>query len=72
MNEIVEKVGGWGIAIIGIIALVLIFFVGFTYLTMIAWNILMPVVFHLPKITFWQAWAVTFLLNIGRTINFKK
>ena len=35
--------------------LILVAIVGFSYLTMVLWNALLPVIFHLPVITFWQA-----------------
>ena len=34
--------------------LVLVAFVGFGFVTMWLWNYLMPMIFHLPEITFWQ------------------
>ena len=36
------------------IPLVLVAFVGFGFITMHLWNSLMPVIFHLPEVTFWQ------------------
>lgn len=32
--------------------------------TMWAWNILMPAIFNLPVVTFWQAWAVNILAGL--------
>lgn len=37
------------------VPLILIAIVAFSYLTMVLWNTLLPVIFHLPVITFWQA-----------------
>ena len=34
--------------------LILVAFAGFGYATMWLWNVLMPLIFHLPVITFWQ------------------
>jgi hypothetical protein len=36
------------------IPLILAAFVAFGYVTMWLWNYLMPMIFHLPEITFWQ------------------
>lgn len=30
----------------------------------ILWNWLMPLLFHLPTLTFWQAWGIIALLSI--------
>ena len=35
--------------------LILVAIVAFSYLTMLLWNMLLPVILHLPVITFWQA-----------------
>jgi hypothetical protein len=32
--------------------------------TLILWNWLMPTIFSLPKITFWQAWGLNWLVSI--------
>jgi len=36
----------------------------FGYFVQILWNWLMPVIFSLPKITFWQAWGLLILCHI--------
>jgi len=36
------------------IPLIILAFVAFGFFTMYLWNWLMPVVFHLPELTFWQ------------------
>ena len=36
------------------IPLIVVAFIGFGFFTMYLWNWLMPVLFHLPEITFWQ------------------
>ena len=36
------------------VPLILLAFVGFGFITMWLWNWLMPALFHLPEITFWQ------------------
>lgn len=33
-------------------------------ITMWAWNIFVPAIFHLGTITFWQAWAVNILAGL--------
>lgn len=45
-----------------IIAIILAFIFG--YFVMILWNWLMPVIFGLAKITFWQAWGLILLAHI--------
>ncbi len=52
-----EKVIAVAAVFIGIIIL-------FTLPTMLLWNWLMPVIFHLPTITFWQAMGVDALCGI--------
>jgi len=37
------------------VPLILIAFIAFGFITMWLWNSLMPVLFHLPEITFWQS-----------------
>ncbi len=36
------------------IPLIVVAFIGFGFFTMHLWNWLMPMLFHLPEITFWQ------------------
>jgi len=36
----------------------------FSYVTMLLWNALLPVIFHLPVITFWQAVGVLVLSRL--------
>ena len=47
----------------GIILAVLFAFI-FGYFVMVLWNWLMPVIFGLAKITFWQAWGLLLLAHI--------
>ena len=54
-----------------VLGAVLIFFVTFlsvsalcALVTMWAWNILVPAIFHLGAINFWQAWAVNILAGL--------
>jgi hypothetical protein len=57
--------------IIGILILTVILF---GYPTMLLWNWLMPTIFNLPYITFWQACGINLLASIlfKPTINIKK
>ena len=32
--------------------------------TMVLWNLLMPIIFNLPTITFWQACGIQILINL--------
>jgi hypothetical protein len=59
------------LSIIGIMILVVILF---GYPTMLLWNWLMPTIFNLPYITFWQACGINLLASIlfKPTINIKK
>ena len=52
---------GWRLLFIPLIA-VAFFAVG--YVTMYLWNFLMPVIFHLPLITFWQAIGLLILSRL--------
>jgi membrane protein required for beta-lactamase induction len=51
-------------ALIGLIAIVIVLL---GYPLMLLWNWLMPIIFNLPEITFWQAIG----LNLLSTILFK-
>ncbi|MBN1696365.1 MAG: hypothetical protein JW881_02520 [Spirochaetales bacterium] len=46
--------------------LVIVFFLSFLFglLVMVLWNWLMPVIFGLPVITYWQAWGLVLLSHI--------
>jgi hypothetical protein len=57
--------------LIGILILTVILF---GYPTMLLWNWLMPTIFNLPYITFWQACGINLLASIlfKPTINIKK
>lgn len=46
------------------IPLILIAFVAFGFFTMHLWNWLMPVLFHLPEITFWQTIGLMILSRL--------
>lgn len=36
----------------------------FGWIVMVLWNWLMPEIFHLPEISFWQAWGLVILSHI--------
>jgi len=44
--------------------LILAALAAFSFLTMILWNALLPVIFHLPIITFWQAVGLLILSRL--------
>ena len=46
------------------IPLIVLAFVAFGFLTMHLWNWLMPVLFHLPEITFWQTIGLMILSRL--------
>jgi hypothetical protein len=46
------------------IPLVIAAFIGFGYFTMYLWNWLMPMLFHLPEITFWQTIGLMILSRL--------
>ena len=50
--------------VIGIILLAIIGVFAFGSIVMLLWNALMPVIFHLPVITFWQALGLLVLTKI--------
>ena len=76
-----NDVGGWEAAFIFTIAFVLVvgLIAGLSALSAAiicwAWNAFMPAVFKLPEITFWQAFALTFLIGSLKglfSVNLKK
>jgi hypothetical protein len=50
--------------IAGIIFLVIVGVTGFGIIVMLLWNALMPDIFHLPVISFWQALGLLLLAKI--------
>jgi hypothetical protein len=66
-NNILEQI----LTVIGLLILVVILF---GYPTLLLWNWLMPTIFNLPYITFWQACGLNLLASIlfKPTINIKK
>lgn len=59
------------LSIIGVLILAVILF---GYPTMLLWNWLMPTIFELPYITFWQACGINLLASIlfKPTVNIKQ
>ena len=66
-NNVLEYV----LTIIGLLILAVILF---GYPTLLLWNWLMPTIFNLPYITFWQACGLNLLASIlfKPTINIKQ
>jgi hypothetical protein len=66
MNRQFNRRGGrFSVAkIIGFIILAFIGIFAFGSIVMLLWNALMPVIFHLPLITFWQALGLLVLAKI--------
>lgn len=52
------------LAVIGAIAIICILALIFAFPTMALWNWLMPAIFGLTKITFWQALEINLLSSI--------
>jgi len=50
--------------VIGGLALAVLFAFLFGWLVMLLWNWLMPTIFSLPAITYWQAWGLVLLSHI--------
>jgi len=64
--------------IIGVILMIVLFCCMFGWVTMLLWNALMPVIFGLPVISFWQAVGLMILgsfifggakVTINKTVN---
>ena len=54
-------------SIIAIFLVLVIAFIAslvFAWPVMLLWNWLMPVIFGVTKVTFWQAWGLTFLTGL--------
>jgi hypothetical protein len=50
--------------------LILIALAGFSFITMLLWNSLLPEIVHLPQISFWQAVGLLILLRLLFGFNF--
>jgi fatty acid desaturase len=60
--------------ILFIIAILILIAPLFAWIVMLLWNWLMPIIFLLPKVTFWQSWGLIILsgLLFRSNINYKK
>jgi len=61
MGDLLDDVSGWGCVIL-VVLVVVVAFLGAWVMT-IAWNWLMPELFGLPEITFWQMVVLSFITN---------
>ena len=52
LASVVIIIGGFGLSVI------------FAFPVMLLWNWMMPEIFHLPRIGFWQAWGLMFLSSL--------
>jgi len=59
-----ETFGASIIAIFLVLGIAFIASLVFAWPVMLLWNWLMPVLFGLTKLTFWQAWGLTFLTGL--------
>jgi hypothetical protein len=50
--------------VVSVIVLAVVFAFLFGWLVMLLWNWLMPTIFRLPVITYWQAWGLVLLSHI--------
>jgi len=64
MENFQEKILKISFKIVGGILLVLLLALVFGYVIMLLWNWLMPVIFGLPVIGYWQAWGLLILAKI--------
>lgn len=54
-----------GVLVLGIVVTLIAGFSAlFGFIFMLSWNFVVPAVFHGPQLTFLQAWAAMFVLNI--------
>lgn len=59
-----ETFGASIIALFLVLAIAFIASLVFAWPVMLLWNWLMPVLFGITKLTFWQAWGLTFLCGL--------
>lgn len=53
-----------GTIVLGFIAFFVLVICFIPWMLMTCWNYVIPYIFHLPTITFWQAWALMFVVSI--------
>ena len=60
--------------LLAILLMLAIFAPFFAWIVMLLWNWLMPIIFLLPKVTFWQSWGLVILFGLlfRSNINYKK
>ena len=61
MSDIFDDASGGAVVVLLLLLAGLV--VLLTYLMMLAWNFLMPELFGLPTISFWQMFVLSFLTN---------
>jgi len=64
MERFQKKLLTISLKIVGGVLFVLMLALLFAYVTMLLWNWLMPVIFGLPVIGYWQAWGLLVLAKI--------
>lgn len=63
MGVMVDGIG-LGTIIIGVIVAFVLILAIVPFILMVAWNFVMPTVFHLPTIDFWQSLALFIVVRI--------
>lgn len=63
-NTTIEKILGFGILGIGVIIAIILALTIVPFILMIVWNFVMPIVFGLPQIDFWQSLALFIVFRI--------
>ena len=64
MNNILEKIGKAVLVVVGVPAIIAIAGIILAIPVYFLWNWLMPQIFEITKITFWQAWGIVFLSSL--------
>jgi hypothetical protein len=64
MTETVKTIATGIGAFIGIMGMAIVLIAIFTYPTMWLWNYLMPNIFNLPELTFWQTFGLMILARL--------
>lgn len=63
MSDAAQIIGAI-LIILSVIALIIGIAAGVAAIFMLLWNWLMPMIFGLPVLTFWQAWGLWILLGL--------
>lgn len=64
LSIILEKISSSVIIVLTVIVLAFIFAIILSYPVMLLWNWLMPMIFGLIQITFWQSFGILLLSNL--------